>query len=307
MQSRRAPAPWRPMRRRLTRAGIAAAVLLAAPMAALASPADLYFERNVMSAANQRCGLFSPELASALDSAAAQARGAALRAGTSEQSLAALRQRAANRAASVSCGSKDVAEVAGRVRAAFDGYAKLQSMNFPGDVADWSAQRSTAQRTMVWRLAQTTRFGADAMTFGLAGQGGASGLVAAVSFADGAQPYAARLVLRDQARSPQPYLDRYSGGSTSRLPLARRLPPRSALKAYGAAARSHADDELLPKGAESGWAFRFPDAAAQDLARLDPREAVAVEFLFPGDVMRRAYVEVGDFAAGRAFLQIGGR
>jgi hypothetical protein len=32
-----------------------------------------------------------------------------------------------------------------------------------------------------------------------------------------------------------------------------------------------------------------------------------VEFLFPGDVTRRAYVEVGDFAAGRAFLQVAAR
>ena len=63
----------------------------------------------------------------------------------------------------------------------------------------------------------------------------------------------------------------------------------------------------MPKGDDdSGWAFRFPDAAAQELASLDPREAVAVEFMFPGDVTRRAYVEGGDFAAGRAFLSVGG-
>ena len=36
------------------------------------------------------------------------------------------------------------------------------------------------------------------------------------------------------------------------------------------------------------------------LADLDPREAIAVEFLFPGERVRTAYVEVGDFAAGRA-------
>jgi hypothetical protein len=44
--------------------------------------------------------------------------------------------------------------------------------------------------------------------------------------------------------------------------------------------------------------------AARELALLDPREAVAVEFLFPGDEVRRAYVEVGDFAAGKAFLTL---
>jgi len=114
-------------------------------------------------------------------------------------------------------------------------------------------------------------------------------------------------VLRDQGRSAQPYLARFGGGPTAGLPLAQRLPPPGAQKAYAAAARAPAGPELLPKAPGSGWAFRFPEAAAADLASLDPREAVAVDFLFPGDAVRRAYVEVGDFAAGRAFLQVAGR
>ncbi|HEY2357703.1 MAG TPA: hypothetical protein VGH86_09655 [Phenylobacterium sp.] len=277
-----------------------------APGFAYAQPADLFYERTVMSAADARCRLFAPEVASALAAATAQARGAALRAGTSLDALRETERVARARAAGVDCRSQDVAVAAARVRTAFSGFARISRLTYAGDMADWQADRDVG-RAARWRLAQDASFGADRMSFGLAGRYGGDALLAVAEFADGAQPYAARLVLRDQARSPQPYLDRYSGGSTSRLPLARRLPPRSALKAYGAAARSQADDELLPKGAESGWAFRFPDAAAQDLARLDPREAVAVEFLFPGDVMRRAYVEVGDFAAGRAFLQVGGR
>ena len=32
-----------------------------------------------------------------------------------------------------------------------------------------------------------------------------------------------------------------------------------------------------------------------------------IEFLFEGQAPRRAYVEVGDFAAGRAFLQVANR
>jgi cation transport regulator ChaC len=145
------------------------------------------------------------------------------------------------------------------------------------------------------------------MAFGLVGREGPGALVAVGRFADGAQPYAAHLILRDAARSDGPYLARLDGGSTAGLPLAQRLPPRGAQKTYAAAARAAAGPDLLPKGATSGWAFRFPDDAAQELAGLDPRESVAVEFLFPGDVARRAYVEVGDFAAGRAFLQLAGR
>ena len=131
-------------------------------------------------------------------------------------------------------------------------------------------------------------------------------LVAVGRFGDGAQPYAARLLLRDGARTPGPYLDRWGGGATARLPLDRRIPPRLDLEGYMAEARAPAGD-LVPKGGAPGWAFRFPPAAAQALSHLDPREAVAVEFLFPGDGVRRAYVEVGDFAAGEAFLKVASR
>ena len=55
-----------------------------------------------------------------------------------------------------------------------------------------------------------------------------------------------------------------------------------------------------------GWAFRFPVEAERALAELDPREAVVVEFQF-GDGVRLADVEVGDFAAGQAFLIMAAR
>jgi hypothetical protein len=38
------------------------------------------------------------------------------------------------------------------------------------------------------------------------------------------------------------------------------------------------------------------------MADLDPRESIQVEFQFGSGSTRRIYVEVGDFAAGRAFL-----
>jgi hypothetical protein len=286
--------------------GLMLAALAATPGYAHAQPTDLFYERMVMSAADARCRLFAPDVAAALAAATAQARGAALRAGTSSDLLRETERIARERAGLVDCRSQDITTAAARVRTAFSGFARLSRLTYAGDVADWQADRDVG-RTARWRLAQEASFGPDRMNFGLAGRQGVEALLAVAEFADGAQPYAARLVLRDHARSPGPYLDRYAGGSTNGLPLSRRLPPRSALKAYGAAARSPAGNDLLPKGAVSGWAFRFPDAAARELASLDPREAVAVEFLFPGDLTRRAYVEVGDFAAGRAFLEVGSR
>lgn len=286
--------------------GFWVATIVAAPGFAQAQPADLFYERTVMSVADARCDLFSPELGAALAASAAQARGAALRAGTSSEALRVIEINARNKAAQAGCGSPDITLAASRVKTAFSGYAKITRLTYPGDVAPWRADRAGG-RTSSWRLSQETAFGTDRMAFGLAGRDGPGVLVAVARFADGAQPYAARLLLRDGARSSQPYLDRWTSGSTARLPLERRLPPRSALKTYPAAARGPASQDLLPRDAKSGWAFRFPDTAAVELSRLDPREAIAVEFLFAGDQTRRAYVEVGDFAAGRAFLQVAAR
>jgi hypothetical protein len=286
--------------------GFLGAALAAAPGLAYAQPVDLFYERTVMSAADDRCGLFAPGVAAALAAATAQARGAALRAGTSSVSLKAVERGARARAAQADCTSPDLEIAATRVRSAFSGFARMTRLTYPGDLAGWKADRVESRATR-WRLMQDTRFGADRMTFGLAGRDAPGVLMAVGRFADGATPYAARLVLRDPGRSMGPYLDRWGGGATASLPLDRRLPPRAGLKTYVAQARSEAGLDLLPKGSRTGWAFRFPPDAARELARLDPREAVAVEFQFPGDVTRRAYVEVGDFAAGQAFLTLAER
>lgn len=282
--------------------GLLGVVLAATPAAALAQPADLFFERSVMTAADGRCGLFTPEVSAALAAGAAQARGAALRAGDDLKSLAAREADARRYAGRLDCKNPKVLAEAARVQQAFSGYARVTRMTYPGDAADWRADRGSG-RAARWRLAQDTAFGGGRMTFGLAGREGANALVAVADFADGQTPYAARLVLRDGARTLGPYLD--TRGKAA--PLSRKLLPRGATRAYMAEARSEADEMLLPKGSDSGWAFRFPAAAAQALAELDPREAIAVEFLFPGERVRTAYVEVGDFAAGRAFLQAASR
>jgi len=281
---------------------LGAAALAASPGFARAQLMDLVYERTAMNAANERCGLFSPEISAALAAAQAQSRGAALRAGADPKALDALERRAQNLGWSSNCRSPELAASAGRVRSAFAGYARMQRIDYPGEIAGWRADR-TGLGAIRWRLAQQSRFGDDQMTFGLAGRDALGVVIAVAEFADGETPYGARLLLRDQARSSRPYLDQLSGSGQG-LPLARRLPPRSALRSVAAEARSKAGADLLPKYGRAGWAFRFPAKAAHELARLDPREAVAIEFLFGDDRVRRAYVEVGDFAAGKAFLTL---
>jgi hypothetical protein len=262
---------------------------------------DQYYERSVMSAADARCDLFEPGVGSALAAATAQARGAALRAGVDSAALAQVARNAESRAASTACDSPDLDTAARRVRNAFELYSKLNRMTYPGEIADWRADRGSG-RAARWRLAQSAAFGWDKMVFGVAGREYSEALMAVAMFADGQEPYAARLVIRDVTRTSGPYLDvRTTGG---RATLAKRLPP-GALLTFAAEARSAAGLDLLPKGATKGVAFRFPAQALRAMTALDPREAVAVEFLFAGDrdQVRKAYVEVGDFAAGRAFLR----
>jgi hypothetical protein len=292
------------------KAGLAAtgAILagLAAPAAARAAPLDVFYERTVMTAADARCRLFAPPVGAALASGQAQARNTALRAGSPESVIDATEQRARAKAAAVDCASADLETAAERVRNAFEGYSKITRMRYPGDMGDWRADRG-AGRTIRWRLAQDAAFGWDRMIFGLAGRDGEGVLIAVADFADGARPYTARLVMRDADRSQGAYLDRRGADLSGRMPLARRMPAGFALKAYTAVARSTADDDLAPKTMKSPWAFRFPQEAAARLALLDPRESVAVEFVMPDGEVRRAYVEVGDFAAGRAFLKLAQR
>jgi hypothetical protein len=292
---------------------LAVAATLTPALALAAGPADLYFERSVMTAADHRCRLFTPALGSALAASAAQARGAALRAGVDPGQLAQVKTRAEATAYSQACNSTDIATAAGRVRTAFDGYSRLLRQDYPGAIAGWMAQRAASQSSQVWNLSQKAAFGRDSLTFGLAGEGGQVALTGVTRFADGATPYAARLVIRDQSRAPRAYLD-VRQGAVATLPLAARVAPRNLTLAWFAEGRTPADLLLVSqdgKTSPQGYtAWRFPTTAAAAMAELDPREAIQVEFLFngpAGDVVRTAYVEVGDFAAGRAFLNLAQR
>lgn len=273
---------------------------MAAPSALLAAnAADQLYERTLMTAADGRCRLFAPTISAALDASRAQARGATLRSGASEQQVTALEQRARAKAAGAACSSKDLTLAASRVKAAFDGYSQMLSMTYPGDVASWKAERSVSATIPVWRLSQPASFGGDRLMFGLVGQ--AKAVTAVATFDNGQRPYAARIIVRDTRRTLGPYIAPGAGRN-----LSGKVAPRNASVIFTAETRGEAPLTLLPTGAKTGLAFRFPSAAADAMAQLDPREAVTVEFAFSGrdgETTRKAYVEVGDFAAGRAFLR----
>lgn len=282
---------------------LGAGLVLAAPALAHASAASLYYERTVMRAADARCRLFSPEIAAALAASSLQAHGAALRAGVDLRDLDAAARRANGVVSGLSCAAPGLAVAAERVRKAFDGYARISTMSFPGELSLWRADRyptaPVVNRKAVegprWRLSQTGRWdgaGSGPVLFGLVGDADTPAVTSGAP--GGAQASGAFLILRDPAKAADPYID------TRRRDLAGRAPPRNITRTVFAAARQAAPASLLPGG--RGVMFAFPAAAAEALETLDPREVVAVEFVYPDRPNQRAVFEVGDFAAGRAFL-----
>lgn len=257
-----------------------------------------------MSAANARCNLFDPMVAAALAAGQAQARGEALRGGASAAEIAATEASARRRAAAQACDAPQLRAAAARVRSAYEAFARLDRITYPGETAAWRADRGSSARPR-WRLVQASAIGGRPAMFGLAGRDGAEALLAVAEFPNGRKPYAARLVMRDVRRTTGPVLDHRGARAGAPLPLSRRIPSGAASRSFAAEARETVPQPLAPAGMKHGWAFRFPAEAAAAVAGLDPREAVAVEFLFSGaPETMRAYVEVGDFAAARHFLTL---
>ena len=269
-----------------------AAAVLAMPAPAWAGPADTYYERAFVVAADARCELFEDRVGAALTAATAQARGAALRSGAAEVDLNAVAARARARAGAVSCRDPQLAVVRDRVDGAFSGWTRMPRMTFPGKARPWVADR-TAWSQPGWRLKQASRVGASPVTFGFAGEDHDPALTAVVSFVGRSRPYAARIVFRDDAKAPRAWV---SGDG---------LAPASTRASVWATGVSAADSALLAEGRRAGEAWRFPAAAADRLARLDPRETFLVEFHFRDGSVARASFEAGDFAAGRAFMAMG--
>lgn len=268
---------------------IAAAVVMTAPTLAWADAASTFYERSFVLAANQRCGLFSRPVAAALDAAAWQARGAALRGGVGEVELAARAARARARASLTACANPELATVKSRVDQAFAGWSRLARMTFDAGNVGWAADRYAFSRPG-WRLVQTTRTGASPVRFGYAGESVGAGLTAAVSFVGRPRPYAARVVLRDARLGTRPW----PGG----------LPPESQrMTVWSSGSTTAAAGLVAPKAQGEAWAF--PADLADALAELDPRERFTVEFVFRDDSVATAAFEAGDFAAGRAFLAMG--
>ena len=235
----------------------------------------LLYERTLMVEADRRCALFSPAVAQALKTAAAQSRRTAVR----EAGPAAARTaeaRARTKARETACAAPDLRLAAERVRSAHAGWTQIARMAFPGERGSWLADRSVSKQPR-WRSVQHLSLDGQPAAFGLYATGKAEPRLLAV------------------ARFKRP-------PAFARLVVGRRT--------YLAETRQPAPKSLRTAGPGEALAFRFPAAAIAALERLDHGDTARLDFVttsWSGERTRSARIEVGDFAAARAFLQASAR
>lgn len=275
------------------------ALLLALAFAATAAPAlaqpaaptaqAAYAERRALLEADRVCTLFDPGMRAALVSTAGQARGALLRGGWTMARIGELESAAVAAARSRRCGDERTEAAANRARLGYGAWARTHAMTFTGVTRSWLARR-TPDPADQWMLRQEID-APRAATFGLRGFDGHQELTLILPLtANGNAPGAAELLLRDPARARNSQMD--VPGRTARG-LAAGAPAPAWSRGYQAQAR-----RIETVRGQRRALFLFPAAAADAMASLDPREAAEIRL---GDGTR-LYVEIGDFAAARAFL-----
>ncbi len=271
--------------------------------AALANNADEVFgERALALAIDDRCQLFTDRERIALDAARLQARGILLRQGISPHALDDYSRELNVQADHTACDLPEVADLRHRVGEAFLAWQNIRDMDFPGGHYDWQATRSIMPGEPHWAVSQTT----DEMTVGLSRDDGDYRFSAALPAIDGAA--SAVLVLRDTRRQADLYDPTMNGhfAHPAGAEWASWTPPRYARSVVWASGMGTRSDQRGLAQTENALVFHFSNRASDQLSGLDPREAAIIEVLGRnGEVLAQFYFEVGDFAAARAFIDGG--
>lgn len=279
------------------RAAAAFAAFLATTAPALAQDAQTAFDgRSLARALDDRCGLYDAPERAALDAAWLQARGTLIRGGIDPHDLTARAAGFARRAQPMPCDSADAQSIALDVAAAFSNWQRVREMDFPGSERVWFAARPYPDYP-AWSLSQYPVPGDPARLFGLYHEDGER--VLALGLPSASDLSTARIVMRDIARETE-LTDPSLGGLlrvSGRPDWVRHAPPAHAEAMIWASGRVVTGEQMR---------FVFPERAIAALGELDPREAVRIEVLDArGRIVETLFIEVGDFAAGAAFLAAG--
>lgn len=262
---------------------ILAYMLIATPALAQVTALErTYGERVAMRALDQRCSLFTTGPKRALNGFTAQARGAALRAGSSLSGLNLIFRQANAAVATKSCNDPQVQAEAARVIAAHKGWRAQMTAEYPGTARIWRVDRTGMD---AWRAVQET---GDGIRAGLVVSG--QSLVFAVETPE-LQTSGARLYLRDAGRLGDP-----RAGERLRAPL------RVGTITHVAASRRPADArERIGLPARPGTMLVFNEATTRAVLNADPRDSFEIELIGQRGNVTKATVEVGDIIAAYAF------
>jgi hypothetical protein len=241
-----------------------------------------YAERVAMSAIAVRCNLLSNGPSRALLAFTAQAKGAVLRSGVSDQRVGLITQQAQNAAAAKACADPAITAETARIAKAHQSWRGQMSGSYPGSARTWVVDRSGKD---AWRAVQDL---GGSVRAGLVRT--RTGLAFAIETPD-TRGVAARLYLRDPARLPPP-----KAGQMLKPPL--RAGTQVHLAAVKRPANTRQRIELPPR---AGSLFAFSDATTRATLNADPRDSFEIEIVSPSGQVTTYIVEVGDMAAAWAF------
>jgi hypothetical protein len=242
----------------------------------------VYGERVAMRALDQRCNFFQNGPRRALGGFTAQARGAALRAGSSAQDLSLIAQQARAAMAQKSCSDPAIRAEADRVIAAHKGWRAQMRAEYKGQVRVWHVDRTGLD---AWRAWQDLGKGVRA---GFVLQDGQ--LAFAVEVPDESAA-SARLYLRDPSKLRPP-----PAGQSLQPPL------RIGTITHVAANKRPADTRTrIGTPARAGTMLIFSNTTTRATLNGDPRDSFEVEITSRSGQATHAIVEIGDIVAAYAF------
>lgn len=274
------------------RAALAALVVFSGGAHAQTS-LDIYAQRALARALDERCELFSENERLALDGAFLQARGDLLRAGYEAGRIDRTYDQISRNAANQPCNSDATLAVAANIQSAYVGWQRERFQDYVGAPAMWRANRPYGYDS--WVITQTLLDADHSLMAGLYNSDRTYALTIAAAVSS--EITSLTLHVRDPQTSPELHDPSLGGllevdGVPSWTPY---LPPATGSRRFIPSTRW--SDENLSY-------FGFSETALAAFAALDPREAARIEaFNAEGDLVATHYVGVGDFAAALAFVR----
>lgn len=281
---------------------VLAGLVLSGPAWGQMSAEDVFVERSTARQLDDRCGLFSADERTALDTGWAQSRNQLLQGGYPDEQLDRFDTALASETRSMSCHDREVLALQQRVHGAYAAWSGLIHMRFPGSGQSWDANRMAGYTGAGWQILQDqTQFKAGLARIG-------SELAFTIAIEDSRDFSSVALIVRDTERHPGLF-DPSLGGLVEVAhdeDWVQFTPPDSARRVIWASTELQTRQAPDLFDTRNTRILQFPDSVLSALSNQDPRESVRLDFFDRnGRVIRSHFLEVGDFAAALSFIRSG--